>query len=293
MNKQDKICLISIGVAILLVIGLFTVMYFKENWWDVRDKEEEPEPFAERGDQVKVNYVGRFVGSGKIFDTSIGSVARNENETFTATFNSDRSFSPLTFTVGSGQMVKGFDEGVMGMEEGETRFITVTPDRGYGEPDENKIFRIPVVDSVPIFETQTRDSFNKNYSLETYPEPGVTFAHHFWGWPVKIVSIDNDTVTLENDPAYGEEYTGFTWNTAITGISTTKNRIDLRHMVSFDQETLLISPEKFREYDQDVPMNIAEDGVITVENNEIVVDFNKEVVGQTLIFEVTMVEITK
>jgi len=264
----------------------------KENWWDVRDKEEDPEPFAERGDQVKVNYIGRFVDK-TIFDTSIGSVARNETNSFTPTFNSDRSFSPLTFTVGSGQMVQGFDDGVQGMEVDETRFITVTPEKGYGEPDEGKIFSIPIVDSVPIFETQSRDSFNKNYSLETYPEPGVTFAHYFWGWPVKIISIDNDTVTLENDPAYGEEYTGFTWNTAITGISTTNNQIDLKHMVSFDMETLLISPDNFREYDPDVSENIAEDGVITVENNQIIVDFNKEVVGQTLIFEVTMIEITK
>jgi hypothetical protein len=64
------------------------------------------------GDHVSVDYTGRLL-DGTIFDTSIGR-------------------SPLDFDVGAGQMIKGFDEGVVGMKVGETKIVTIPPEQAYG-----------------------------------------------------------------------------------------------------------------------------------------------------------------
>ncbi|OQA31430.1 MAG: FKBP-type peptidyl-prolyl cis-trans isomerase [archaeon ADurb.Bin336] len=74
------------------------------------------------GDHVSVDYTGRLL-DGTIFDTSIGR-------------------SPLDFDVGAGQMIKGFDEGVVGMKVGETKIVTIPPEQAYGVYDESRIITV-------------------------------------------------------------------------------------------------------------------------------------------------------
>ena len=68
------------------------------------------------GDAVTVNYTGAFV-DGKVFDSS---VARNE---------------PFTFVVGAGQVISGWDQGLVGMKVGGKRILVVPPQLGYGDKD--------------------------------------------------------------------------------------------------------------------------------------------------------------
>lgn len=77
------------------------------------------------GDTISVNYTGKFE-DGEIFDTSEGR-------------------EPLTFTVGTGQIIKGFDDAVVGMKTGDTKSITVTPEDGYGEHREELIINMPKI----------------------------------------------------------------------------------------------------------------------------------------------------
>ena len=65
------------------------------------------------GSRVVVQYTGRFV-DGKVFDSS---VARGE---------------PFQFVLGSGQVIKGWDQGIVGMKVGGKRVLTVPPELGYG-----------------------------------------------------------------------------------------------------------------------------------------------------------------
>ncbi|MDO8590772.1 MAG: FKBP-type peptidyl-prolyl cis-trans isomerase [bacterium] len=65
------------------------------------------------GDTISVNYTGELL-DGAVFDSSY-----------------DRK-APITFTVGSGQLIKGFDDGVIGMKIGEKRKLTIPPELGYG-----------------------------------------------------------------------------------------------------------------------------------------------------------------
>lgn len=78
---------------------------------------------AQANDTVKVHYTGKLT-SGEVFDSSL---------------NRD----PLQFTVGEGQMIKGFDEAVNGMEINEKKTVTIISDEAYGPVREDLIQDIP------------------------------------------------------------------------------------------------------------------------------------------------------
>lgn len=65
------------------------------------------------GDTITVHYTGRLTDGTK-FDSSV-----------------DRG-TPFTFTIGAGQVIKGWDEGLLGMKVGEKRTLTIPADKGYG-----------------------------------------------------------------------------------------------------------------------------------------------------------------
>lgn len=68
---------------------------------------------AERGDSVTVHYVGMLT-NGQVFDSS-----RDSN-------------TPFTFTLGKGDVIRGWDEGLEGMRVGGKRTLTIAPDFAYG-----------------------------------------------------------------------------------------------------------------------------------------------------------------
>ncbi len=75
------------------------------------------------GDTISVHYTGRLE-SGEVFDSSEGR-------------------EPLKFTVGSGMLIKGFDDAVTGMKKGEQKTVTIAPEQGYGERNEEMFVDIP------------------------------------------------------------------------------------------------------------------------------------------------------
>jgi FKBP-type peptidyl-prolyl cis-trans isomerase len=68
---------------------------------------------AEAGKKVKVDYTG-WLTTGKKFDSSVG------------------TGHPFEFTLGAGQVIKGWDEGVAGMKVGGKRQLRIPPDLAYG-----------------------------------------------------------------------------------------------------------------------------------------------------------------
>jgi peptidylprolyl isomerase len=71
-------------------------------------------PEAKTGDEVTVNYVGALYDTGKVFDASW---KRNE---------------PFKFTLGKGQVIPGWEQGVAGMKVGGRRELIIPPSLGYG-----------------------------------------------------------------------------------------------------------------------------------------------------------------
>lgn len=75
------------------------------------------------GDKVKVEYTGTLE-DGTVFDTSEGK-------------------QPLEFEAGSGQIVKGFDNAVIGMEKGEEKEIRLEPAEAYGDVNPELVKKVP------------------------------------------------------------------------------------------------------------------------------------------------------
>jgi peptidylprolyl isomerase len=79
-------------------------------YWDIKVGTGEE---AKSGSHVKVHYTG-WLPSGKKFDSSVGS-------------------APFDFTIGKGEVIKGWDEGVAGMKVGGKRQLKIPPQLAYGE----------------------------------------------------------------------------------------------------------------------------------------------------------------
>ena len=77
-----------------------------------------------KGDTVKVHYTGTLA-DGEVFDSS-------------------RGHDPLSFTVGSGQVIPGFSDAVLGMEVGEKKDVLIPVERAYGQRKEEMVLVAPV-----------------------------------------------------------------------------------------------------------------------------------------------------
>lgn len=78
---------------------------------------------AKQGDTVKIHYTGTLA-DGKVFDSSAGR-------------------EPLSFTIGSGQVIPGFEEAVIGMLKDEKKSVTIPVDKAYGPRKEELAFTVP------------------------------------------------------------------------------------------------------------------------------------------------------
>jgi FK506-binding protein 2 len=85
---------------------------------------------SRKGDLLHIDYTGTLQ-DGTVFDSSVGK-------------------KPLTFTLGAGQVIKGWDRGVLGMCVGEIRKLQIPPELGYGSSAVGKIPK----NSVLIFEVE-------------------------------------------------------------------------------------------------------------------------------------------
>lgn len=116
------------------------------------------------GDTVSLHYTGTL-DDGTVFDSS-------------------ESGQPLSFTVGSGEVIQGFEEGVRGMEVGETRDISIEPDRAYGEYYEELVRVVPR----EAFPPNVTPAIGMGFELEL--PSGQTL-------PVRIIDIEGEEVTLD------------------------------------------------------------------------------------------------
>ena len=99
-------------------------------------------------------------------------------------FDSSESGQPLSFIVGSGEVIPGFDDGVRGMEVGETRDISIAPEQAYGEYYEELVRVVPR----EAFPPNVTPAIGMGFELEL--PSGQTL-------PERIIDIEGDEVTLD------------------------------------------------------------------------------------------------
>lgn len=129
---------------------------------------------AKTGDVVRVHYTGKL-GDGRVFDSSEGR-------------------DPIEFTLGSGQVIPGFEQAVSGMAPGDERSITIPADRAYGERKDELTL---VVDRAEL-------------PNEIEPEVGqqLQLSQEGQSFVVTITDVSSEDITLDaNHPLAGEDLT--------------------------------------------------------------------------------------
>lgn len=128
---------------------------------------------AENGNTIKVHYTGKL-NDGTVFDSS-----------------QDRE--PLEFTIGSGQVIPGFDKGVLGMELNEKKTVNIPVAEAYGERREDLIIDVPKTE-IP---EDLKPEVGKQLQMQN--QEGQTFV-------VVVSEIKENSVQLDaNHPLAGED----------------------------------------------------------------------------------------
>jgi FKBP-type peptidyl-prolyl cis-trans isomerase 2 len=128
---------------------------------------------VQNGDKIKVHYHGKL-RSGETFDSSDGR-------------------EPLEFTVGSGQVIKGFDEGVKGMKVGDKKTVEIQVTDAYGEKQHEMMIEFP------------KDQFPADMN----PEIGMQLMMSNGSgqqFPVTVAEVKEESIVLDaNHPLAGQD----------------------------------------------------------------------------------------
>lgn len=136
---------------------------------DEMDDEMDNDGIADEGDLVEVHYRGTL-DDGTEFDSSEGR-------------------DPLSFTVGSGQVIAGFDDAVRGLEVGESRTVRIEPADAYGERTDAAIIEFPASSAPEGLQVGDQVQFGN-------------------GQPGTVLEITEETITIDaNHPLAGEALT--------------------------------------------------------------------------------------
>lgn len=130
---------------------------------------------AKQGDTVKVHYTGKL-DDGTVFDSSAGR-------------------DPLEFTVGSGQLIAGFDAGVTGMSIGESKTVQIPSADAYGPHHEEMVIAVGREEFPPDLAPAIGDQ------LQMRHDTGQIMM-------VTVIEVSDANVTLDaNHPLAGKDLT--------------------------------------------------------------------------------------
>ncbi len=255
---------------------------------------------VEIGDNVTVNYIGYF-GSGpqlgRVFDTSIASVAFNNASYPKSLEFSLHAYNPLGVHVGPsapsggysignqtfGTVVPGFWQGLLNLPANKTSTIVIPPALGYGVANPACFVTVPLVKTVPVLATLSRANFTQAYP-GTNASAGVEFTDPTYGWSDLILSTNATSVVLESLASVGWSVPASPWPVVVTSVNSTS--ITLANQLTPVDDGLVLghSSSKVCNQGQFIVTNIDLGAGTYVEN------YNPEVTGQTLVFSVTVVQ---
>lgn len=126
---------------------------------------------VKEGDKVELHYTAKF-DNGVTFDSSAGQ-------------------EPVEFEVGAGQVIEGVDNGVIGLEAGEKKELTIVPEKGYGQHQEELIRQAPK-------EILGNQKVQKGEIIQLQTADGEVI-------PAQVMDTDSESVTFDlNHPLAGK-----------------------------------------------------------------------------------------
>jgi FKBP-type peptidyl-prolyl cis-trans isomerase 2 len=279
--------LLIVLIAVLMVSASTVVILLYQGG----QSEETSDDVVAAGQTIKVDYIGKLL-DGRVFDTSKLSVALNDAEypkTLSFTLRSNTSYTPLSFEVGAGKMISGFDAAVVGMKVGQTKTVTLTPDEAYGDMDPTKLVTFQLTETAPLLRTLTANTFKAEYGADA--APGLTVYDPMYGWEATVLEYDEqaDRVTVKNVPTlnalyriYGSGSSG--WDVMVTGIDSNSDLITVQHQLDEGDSDMIMGSDggsTFFVIDVDVDAGTA------------VRNYNTELLGKSLVFTITIVDIVE
>ena len=289
-----------IGLAVLIFVISASLYFFIPGYYDT-----DTDKTVKVGDLVSVNYLVRLE-DGTIYDTTYEDLARESG-----IYNPDRHYGAINFTVGSGMMIEGLDEGILGMREGETRTLTIPPEKAYGLVNESLVEHLPIVEEMPYkhsFPKRTSASlpeferwFGKNHTAgDSLFVPGAgynvtvismnathvtvrydlkegdVFRSSRGNWNMTVLDVDEKNITVAPDFARGDtiQIYKYLWNSTV--INITDDVVTIAHNPIPDFEFVDIFGRPWK---------------IHFNDNEVIIDHNHPLAGKTLTFVVTLEKI--
>jgi peptidylprolyl isomerase/FKBP-type peptidyl-prolyl cis-trans isomerase SlpA len=128
---------------------------------------------AKQGDKVRVHYTGKLE-DGTVFDSS-------------------KQRDPLELTLGSGQVIPGFEQALYGMQKGDSKEVQIAPAEGYGDRREEMVIQFER-QSIP---QGVDPQVGQQLQLQTQDGQAV---------PAVVVGTDDNHITVDaNHPLAGKE----------------------------------------------------------------------------------------
>jgi len=290
LNISKKVLVVAIGVIVL--VALFGGYFAYGKLFSLTNT-------VANGDAVKVIYTLKL-DDGTVFDTNDQKVAEDNN-----IFSENKKYEPLEITVGSGQVIKGFDTALVGMRKGQTKAVTLSPEEGYGKYDPTKITNISrkleisriIVSNISesyvpadifadhfignvsvgniVTETQSKIKFevlavnDTTITVIVHYDIGDNITIPTTGWPATVIATSPSSITWQQNLPEN-----FTTPFGKPDVELTKNKI-----------TLTVNPE--------VGVQTSSGKVLNVTGDQIFLDVNPPLAGKTLTFDITIVDITK
>ena len=225
-------------------------------------------PVVEYGDNVSVDYV--LSVEGEVIDTSMASVADASG-----ILDPRRIYIPLKFEVlYDHRVINGFVDAVIGMKVNETKNVTISPERGYGEYKPNLKYLIPkfynksMIESVPISYFEERNiSFSNGTAFDT--EFGRVFVEDFNDTHVEIAYMleQGDTFTVNGLPQ------------KVVDFDTQNLVYAIEYDVKIDKTYYALSP---------ISLQPALIRIVNITDTFITMDENHVLAGKTLDYEITL-----
>lgn len=258
------------------------------------------------GDNVTVNYIGEFgsgAQKGRVFDTSIYSVSRN-NASYPKSLEytpraTRASYTPLGvhvgpnapssgYTIGNltfGSVVTGFWQGLVGLPANHTQTITVPPNVGYGPLNGSCVRTEQLVVTVPVLSFVPAAQFASLYP-NVSAKVGVVFADPTYGWNDTIFALNSTTVTVQ----------------ALVTVGASSSPQGLPYVVTSINTTSIVLSSQLTPANYGLYLGHAATGglcgktqflvnSVNLAAGTFVENFNPEVQGETLDFIVTVVAI--
>lgn len=255
---------------------------------------------AEAGDTVQVSYIGSFE-NGTVFDTNLVVVAKEAN-----IYSPTKSYEPLNFTIGEGSTIKGFEDALIGMHEGEVKSVVLPPNKAYGKELPMKIATIPLQKVIPRYVLVDRTINIDSIKFFGEHENAVVGDRITEGKQKYTVEKVNATdVTLKIDSEIGDNLTlpNTKWQSVIINMSNDSMLVEQRpkngtviqsaigpFRVTIDGKMLVLKLliEKGGML-KSKSMGLGR--IIDVNETDATIDFNHPLAGKTLKFDITLLRI--